>query len=267
MDFVPLCANWPFTLTCNVTGASPTVTGAALAAASEYYWAKSGHQFGSCNVVIRPCRASCPSAGAWPYWSGASWPWMGPTHGGWYVGWVCNRCGGDSCSCDVIDEVRLPVHAQSITDVVVDGMMLPSTAWRLRDDGGALWRVDGGLWPTCQDWSIPVSGAGAWSIRATFGWPVPTLGKLAVGELICEFTKAIQPAVGECKLPANIVRQVRGNSTFEFATAADLEKLDLTGLPLGDRFLDAYNPHARNESGEPMGRLRIPTRIWNPDDF
>jgi hypothetical protein len=62
---------------------------------------------------------------------------------------------------------RHPV--QSVTQVLVDGIVIPASGYALYD-GNRLVRVDG-TWPACQDWQIPVSGAGAWSVTVVYGFP------------------------------------------------------------------------------------------------
>lgn len=258
--YVPLCEAWPLPPSgCpNLTG-SPEVTGAAVMAASEYLWALSGFQFGSCEILLRPCRQSCtpgtgPFAAYW--WDGAEWPtWpMGSAAWPMWLDAVCGRCVG-SCDCRSADTVQLPTLVQSVNEVVIDGVVLPASAYTLYDDGQLLVRTDGERWPICQDWSVPVSGVGAWSVELVAGRPVPVLGQLALGQLAAEFARWCD--TGECRHPAYTTQKTRQGVSQTFPSAADLRQAGLTGWAAVDTFLRAVNPHQL--SGSPG--------IWNPDDI
>lgn len=226
-------------------------------AASELLWALSGRQYGSCEVTVRPCSRRCHSQ---PYgdfwWSGgrfeSGWPY-GPTHGGWMAA-ACGSCRG-SCSCNSAAELRLPQPAQSVSEVSVDGVVLPSSAYILYD-GRTLVRTDGGQWPFCQDWAA-ASGVGVFEVTAVFGRPVPALGTLAMGEVIPEMLKACAGTEG-CRLPSSVVRSItRQGVSKEFVLARDMAEMRRLGLPVSDRFLDFANPES----------LTLGAKIWNPDDL
>lgn len=258
MDAVPLCEPWPVS-GCGenwADGYDPAVTGVGAMAASELLWAASGRRFGSCSVTVRPCSRRCleqPYGGWWWYpgrWQ-SGWPY-GPTQGGWMAA-VCGGCSG-SCGCSSADELRLPVEAQAVTEVSVDGVVLPPSGYAFYD-GLTLVRTDGALWPFCQDWTA-ASGVGVFEVTATFGRPVPPLGQLAMGEAVQEVLKA---CAGEtCALPSGVVQTVsRQGVTKVFADASALATAGRTGLPLTDRFLDAENP----------SRLQSGARIWDPEEM
>lgn len=252
MEPVPLCEPWPATWCCDTSTLSPTVTGAALQAASEALWALSGHRFGACEVTVRPCRRSCAGR-SWSGWwlDVETWPQTAA-----WPGWLdvaCGRCHG-GCACRAVSEIELPGFVQQVTEVTVDGEVIPPSGYALYD-GRTLTRI-GGEWPLCQDWTVPVSGVGAWTVTAVYGRPVPVLGQLAVGELACEIAKACTPGQ-ECRLAANVQSVTRGGVTQVFVDPTELLKAGLTGLRLVDQFINATNPH----------RLRAGPAIWNPDDY
>lgn len=182
----------------------------------------------------------------------AGWPY-GPVHGGWIEA-VCGSCSG-TCSCyPGADELLLPVPAQSVDEVSIDGVVLPPSGYVLYD-GSSLVRTDGEVWPYCQDWAV-VSGVGVFSVTATFGRPVPALGALAMGEVVGEVLKACSG--NDCLLPSGVVQSTtRQGLTKVFVDAAALAERGLTGLPLTDRFLAAHNPH----------RLSIGAKIWDPQEI
>lgn len=250
MDYVPVCEPWPVGCV-DWSGVNPAATGAAVQGASEWLWALSGRQFGSCPVLLRPCREDCDVGPRGWWWDGWSWPTDRFT-----PGWLAAACGSCSagCACSATSVLNLAHPVQSISQVLVDGVELPASGYALYD-GFRLVRVDG-TWPTCQDWNVPVSGVGAWSVLAPYGFPVPTLGELAMGEAAREFALACTPDA-TCRLPSRVTSVVRQGVTHNFATLAELAEADATGLPLVDRFIDAVNP----------GHIRHRPGIWNPDDF
>lgn len=223
-------------------------------AATEYLWAATGRQYGSCEVEFRPCTRSCfdgqPYGGWWWYpdrWV-AGWPY-GPVAGGWLAA-ACGRCQG-SCSCTSAAELVLPHPAQEIVEVSVDGAVLPSSAYILYN-GLTLVRTDGELWPFCQDWGSS-SGPGTFVVKARFGRPVPALGSLAMGELMPEIMKACKSG-GDCRLPSGTVQSItRQGVTKTFVDPTKLGRL--TGLPLVDKFIQTENPHGLDEGA----------RIWDPE--
>jgi hypothetical protein len=256
VDYAPLCEAWPVQWCCDLSEASPTITGTAAMAASEYVWAISGRQFGACEVLTRPCRRACfeshfGTSAPW-WWDGISWPtgvW-----GWWGFGVGCG-CASAVCSCTSTPFVTLPGPVSAVTEVTIDGEVLPSgTGWVLYD-GFRLARVDGGEWPTCQDWGVPVSGVGAWSVKARYGPEPPMLGQLAVGQVACEIVAACSG--GDCKLPAGLQSITRNGITKVFFDPAKLAEAGVTGFPLVDRFLQAVNP-----SG-----IAMPPAIWDPEAF
>lgn len=224
-------------------------------AASEALWAHSGHRYGSCEALIRPCRRECgPQESAWGWWWDMNtWPRTSPGWPGW-LDIACGRCGS-SCSCSSASEVILPAPVQSIVEVVIDGEVLPPSGYALYD-GLRLVRTEG-EWPLCQDWTVPVSGVGAWHITPVFGQPVPVLGQRAVAELAHEIDKACRGA-GDCRLLDPRLESItRAGVTKRYVAADKIREADLIGLPLCDRFLAAVNPYG----------LRVGPRIWNPDDY
>jgi hypothetical protein len=228
----------------------------AVQAASEFVWAQSGRQFGACEVLVRPCRRECgPDFGDW--WSGVAggWPsWPRGFGGSWWLGAVCGTCRGP-CGCNSASELRLDLPAQEITQILIDGVELPASGYAFYN-GDTLVRTDGGMWPLCQDWAVPVSGVGAWSITARYGQHIPTLGHLAIGEVACLIAKHCA-GDASCVLPPGLKSQTRAGTTYAYFTPGELRESGSTGLAHVDRFLDAVNP----------GRLNLGARIWNPDDY
>lgn len=123
------------------------------------------YRIGVCETVVRPCAAGCGSLGSWmeaPV-GAASTAGLGVrTIGGIYTPYVSggiwiNGCGcrPADCSCTSLSEVILPGPVGGIDYVMVDGVMLPKTAYRV-DNGNRLVRQDGQPWPSCQDMGTPI---------------------------------------------------------------------------------------------------------------
>lgn len=244
------CQTWPFILprSCDLSTASPEITGIALEAAQDMLYLLSGQRFAQCAVTLRPCREEC-------YGNGWGWGWRADWWGGWdgnygypfpmnlgggnWINLGCGSCGSN-CSCTPISETYLPGPVASIVEVKVDGVVLtPGVDYRV-DDYRKLVRL-GGVWPFCNDLNKADTEPGTWVVTAVYGEPVPALGQLAVGELMCSFIGFL---VGEdCELPAGITDLSRQGITMAFANASE----DLTQMfaryPKTYLFLKTYNPY------------------------
>lgn len=235
-----LCEAWPAIFCADITGYSTEVTGAAMLAATELLWEKTGRKFGNCPVVLRPCRSDCiPTAlpTTWGVQSGGLSDFF------WY-GVLCGNCLGQ-CGCTSSSEVRFP-DPVTISDVTIDGVSLPASGWSFYD-GMTLIKTEG-QWPLCQEWH-DTSGEGVWTVTVTLGSDVPELGKLAVGILGVELMKA---ACGEeCALPHAVTSVTRRGVSFT------IDQDSPTGLYLPDKFISTFNP----------SNLQDRSRAWNPDDL
>lgn len=243
------CENWPVRWICDVSCESPTVTGQAVAVATEVIWALTGRQFGLCTVTLRPCRRECdtfpwPGGGTLPEWSGTSW--LSPQLiGGQWFNVVCGRCT-TGCSCSSISEVVLPAPVHDVVQVKIDGVVVTGSDYRL-DDNRTLVLLDG-EWPTCNDLNLADTELNTWSITARYGLEVPEGGAWAVGELACELIRA---GNGEdCRLPRNVTQLVRAGATLQFPPLHELMAEGYTGLYLVDQFVATWNPNGlRRRSG------------------
>lgn len=235
------CNPWPVRWPCDVSCQSAAATGQAVQFATDIVWALSGRQFGTCEVTLRPCRDECYDTP----WAGGVEPWPG-THGvgpaliaGLWYNIVCSVCTG-TCSCTSVSEVTLPAPVLSIIEVRVDGTILPTGSYRL-DDSRKLVRLDGDVWPRCNDLNLDHTQLDTWSVTAEYGQPVPEGGMWAVGEVACELLKAF---TGEdCRLPRNITQLVRQGVTIQYPDMNQLFSRGLTGLYLADMWISSVNPN------------------------
>jgi hypothetical protein len=250
------CSNWPIYWgdLCSdfVSAASPTVTGYAATTATHILWSLSGRQFGTCPVVLRPCRESCWEGQGGGYLGSYAYPWSsygGPlASAGWDASyWFplgCGSCVRGSCSCNTVSQVWLPARVNDVTAVKVDGAALPGTSYRL-DDNQFLVRTDGSLWPRCNDLNKDDTAVGTWSVAADYGITVPDSGRFAMGEMVCQILRALSNE--DCQLPQNVVRLVRQGVTVDFPPIQALLKEGRTGLYLVDLFLTAVNPNGLDQ--------------------
>lgn len=236
------CDDWdPIWGTCliNLPTEAHAFTGSALTAASEILWQLTAQRFGLCRVALRPCRASCVSesdrgAGWWEF---GSYPY--PT---WIAGaWFNLGCAGctSGCSCTVLQETLLPGPIAAMVEVKVDGTVLDPAAYEVHDYR-KLVRIDGGSWPLCNNFTLPTTETGTWSVTADYGEPVPVTGRIAAGELACEIARSL--AGLDCDLPSGVQQITRQGVSMTFNEYTDVLDNGLVGLPHSDRFIKLYNP-------------------------
>lgn len=220
---------------------APEVTGTAVEIASEVLYHLTAQRFGTCEVTLRPCRRSCYDS-----FANGSWWWEYGTYPRpyWYNGvWYNLGCGvcGDNCSCVGIDETVLPGPLDTVSSVMLDGVQLVEGVNYRIDDYRKVVRIDGLLWPFCQDLTKPDTEVGTWSITASYGEPVPALGRVAVGELAGEIVKYL--TCGECQLPQGVVDVSRQGISMTIANVADLFNTGFINLRMCDLFIKTANPH------------------------
>lgn len=232
------------------------VTGDAVQMAAEVLWILSGQRFGLCEVTIRPCRNECwDGYNGWNQW----WPGVGGTYGiagggprpWWYNGvWynVCGSCPG-SCSCTLIDEALLPAPTREVIEVKLDGIVMDPSTYRV-DENRKLVRVDGQLWPMCQDMAATDDQPGTWSVTITVGEDVPMLARRAMGQLAAEIAKDC--AGEDCSLsPYEITSISRQGVNMSFGSPNEVDPVvGQMGLRWVSLFLNTYNPNGLKRRGK-----------------
>jgi hypothetical protein len=241
---------WPVRFPCDVSTASPTVTGKAVAFASDVLYQLTGQQFGLTQATLRPCRdvrRGTPFPDGWLAWPGTlgqplvGGSWYGDAYGGGTYGYfIDNLCASCSsgCGCAGIETAKLPAAAHDIVQIKVDGVVLPSTSYRV--DGYYLVRTDGIGWPIFNDLRLNDSQIGTWSVTGHFGQDPPAGAELAVGELACEVIRAINGE--DCRLPKNLASVARQGVTITI-NEAESARAGLTGLYLTDLLIRTWNPN------------------------
>ena len=230
---------------CCTAAQGPSDIGWALRAATNIVWKLSGRQFGVCETTVRPCQqCGCPShliGGRGP--TGPSgWPLKTEADCG-----TCCQCAG---ACD-LPSLHLPSLPNQIIEILIDGITLDPAAYRLYN--ADLLRVDGGTWPCTQNLASPVGAPDAFSIRYTYGHPVPEEGRLAARILACELLKA-DCGDPTCQLSDRVQQITRQEETLAFVDPVDSFDQGRTGIRTVDLFLMTVNPNG----------LRRRARVYDP---
>ena len=160
--------------------------------AVDYLWQWTNQRFGLCSEIVRPCRQTCIGSGPWAFPWDQSFP---------FFSLGCGRCG-DSCSCQYVEQVKLPGIVSEPLEVLIDDEAVDLSAFRV-DDWTILVRQDGGRFPTCQNLGLPLGEDGTWGIEYLQGEPVPPGGELMAGLLAQEFAKSVC-GDDSCRLPRRV---------------------------------------------------------------
>jgi hypothetical protein len=239
-----VCELWEPTFTCALPTNSEAVTGTALAMATQVLTGLTGYRYGLCQLTIRPCRRACFD-GTWPY--GGGWLEYGGVGGGptpalirgrWY-NITCGGCSGE-CTCGTLEEIALPGPVYDVIEVKVDGLPLTQGVDYRLDNNRLLVRL-GDLWPTCNDLNLADTEVGTWSVTLRIGEAVPALGRVAIGVLTTEFTKALI-CDGTCQLPMNVQSISRQGVDVTFIDPTEVFANRRTGLYIPDLFINSVNP-------------------------
>lgn len=229
-----------------------TVRDRATSWATYMLWVLTGRRFGTCSVTVRPCGTDCAYYGggmAYPVTADGLGTVWGPyiRDGSWF------NCGcAGACSCRPRCSVLLPGPVAAVTEVLVDGAVIPASNYRV-DNRGILIGMEGQCFPTCQDMNLAGDVTGTFEVTYLRGTPLPMAGSIAAGILACEFAKS---CVGSaCGLPQNVQSITRQGIEVQMIDPGQLTQNGLTGIHDVDLFIKAVNPNG----------LRSRPRVWSPD--
>lgn len=239
---------------------STPVKESATAYATTVLWAATGRRFGLCTRTVRPCGRECFGEngyfnGGW-YWSEGTWlPYI--FNGEWRNCW-CGCAGAlGCCGCRVDCQMYLPGPVNSIISVLVDGVTVDPTTYRV-DNG--IWLVrtvatpgdTNPCWPQFQNYNVS-SGQGSVIVNYLQGIPVPEPLQRAAGELASEWAKSClgQP----CRLPSRATSISRQGVTISMTDIDQLLNKGLTGVTTVDQIIATYNPYG----------LKARMRVRSPD--
>lgn len=245
------CLAWPATYCTVFPLGTESVSGDAVAMATEILWAKSGRQFDVCTVTLRPCRDECFDVGwgdSWSEW-GTTWPRPYLYQGQWF-NLACGSCRG-GCSCTQLSTFTLEQIA-SIEAIKINGVTLDPASYVVYDHRLVV-RTDG-LWPLCNDLTKADTETGTWSVTARIGVDPPVLGQRALGELALQLALA---CVGDlnCELPSTVQQVVRQGVTLTMFDPTLMYADGKLGLRFCDLFLSSFNSQ----------NIAAAARVYDPD--
>ncbi|QZD98967.1 head-to-tail adaptor [Microbacterium phage Honeyfin] len=224
------------------------------AQAIDILWNATKGVFGVCDVEVRPCRQDCSDSAAWGttfFGRGPSidpgFPRVGGMRGGsgfypvlvsgqWF-NITCGCLGQCSCSPNGPGTISLPGPVISITEVTIDGIVVPPSAYRL-DKSRWLIRTDGGEWPGCQDMNLAPDAIGTFVVRYERGIAVPAGGQIAAGRLACELAMAACDDQN-CSLPDNWQSITRQGLTVN--ADPNMDGTQVTGIWSIDEWIKQVN--------------------------
>lgn len=240
--------DWPIDTSCcpDWNTYSLEVRDNATAWATEIMDALTGRRFAQCAMNYRPCGPRCGQTFGYVTWpvgspssTGGGMPWMIP-----YVDsgiWRNCTCDG-GCSCRARCEVPFPGPVAQVTQVLVDGVVVDPSAYRLDLFRGTpvLVRTDGDCWPKCQDVALGTDEVGSFTIVYQPGEMLPLAGQIAAGMLACEFAKSCAGA--DCALPQQLQSLSRNGVEVTVVDPTSLLDNGLTGIALVDLWIRSVNP-------------------------
>lgn len=242
---------WPINTSCcpDWLTYSAEVRTNATAWATQILDALTGRRFGQCSLNYRPCGPKCQQTFGYVTWpvgspssTGGGMPWMIPyVDSGIWRNCICE--GG--CSCRARCEVPFPGSVAAVTEVMIDGVILDPSAYRMDyyRNVPVLVRTDGECWPECQDMNVGITEVGAFVITYQPGELLPLAGQIAAGELACEFAKSCVGA--DCVLPQQLQSLSRNGVEVQVMDPTALLDQGLTGLANVDLWVRAVNPYRK----------------------
>lgn len=202
------------------------------------------NRVGGTEITVMPSGSSCHHPmleGAYSLNSYASWPgWVYPgalypgvtLQGGRTVNCWCSA----SCGCSGLPGIRLVPPVGPISEIMIDGAVLPPEDYRV-DDNYRLVRLDGGSWPVCA--------GDKFTVTYLNGFPVTLAGRHAGAVLGLEYLKALT-GDKKCRLPSSVTSLTRQGVQMEFTT--ELFAGGRTGISEVDLYLAQFNPHGLRQA-------------------
>jgi hypothetical protein len=218
----------------------------AIAVATDLLYVLSGRQFRSGRSLVRPTpidSAYGSQSYLYPFSSmsgyGSSW--------GFASGWAWSALGLGWEQGQDLSECVLQGPVQEIEWVTVDGAVLDPSCYTLYEKRRLVRNVDAtgqtsGAWPYSQKLQLSLSQPGTFGISYRWGKDPPAGGKAAAIELAIEVAQALS-GEGTTRLPARVLSVATAGVNVAVGDALSFVRASLTGIPLVDMFLMAYNPN------------------------
>jgi hypothetical protein len=221
--------------------AEPILSKAIDVASTTVFRLTRGIYTGECTKTIRPAKKSCDCSQGVDIrrydWID-SFPYKVTARGGQIFN--CNPCAcfNDSISCGAAPCITLPyVPVAGIVEVIIDGEVLDSSAYQLRDNK-VLCRTDGEEWPTCQDLDKELGDVGTWSVTFVHGIDPPEDLVYHTVQYACQLAKRCLNR--PCELPERVLRDSNGH--LEGLDPMSFVKEGLTGYAPLDACIISLNP-------------------------
>jgi hypothetical protein len=216
-----------------------TVRDRATAWATQILWALTGRRYGTCEITVRPCGSNCQYYGGWMAYpavaDGVGTVWTPFIRDGV---WFNCACAG-ACDCRARCRAWLPGPVSSVTEVVVDGIVIDPSLYRV-DNREYLIGLGDQCWPDCQNMNLESPEVGTFEVTYLRGTPLPLAGQIAAGIMACEFAKACSG--GACSLPQNLSTLARQGIEVTMVNPTDLLDIGLTGIAEVDLWIRSVNP-------------------------
>lgn len=225
---------WPESSTTLTEGADPLVIARAEQYAASSMRMLSLYRVGGESITVMPCSVGC----AHPRFS-AFRPILFDMLSAEHLKCWCKA----GCACPSMPSINLTGPVGRIDEVVVNGEVVPATAYRV-ENGNILVRTDGGEWPSCSGEDFTVTYLNAYE--------VDDMGSYVAGILALEFFKSITNEK-KCRLPSTVTSVTRNGVSMEMNTAMFPE--GTTGITEVDAWLMQFNPHG----------LRTRPTVYSPD--
>ena len=153
---------------------------------------------------------------------------------------------------DGVEAIDLPGPVRAITEVKVDGVVVPASAYRL-EDGHLLVRVDGKSWPA--------QSGDHFTVTYLNSHPVDEMGAHAGGVMAAEWLQLLTTSK-KCRLSATATSVSRQGITMELTQGMFPE--GVTGIPEIDAYLMLFNPFGVKVAPR-VYSLDLPAhrQVWN----
>lgn len=266
------CLPWEPDLTCLPSGWNPNPANWTAAQQTSLQVAQSiltrctAGKIGLCEITLRPCRPRCSMQYGFGCGNGVGAGNLGvgwaPVLWGGRVYNVSCGCSGP-CGCGPICEIALPGRVHSVTEVKMDGAVVPSNQYTVQNKRylvklGSATGPATPCWPECQRLDLPDTEPGTWSVTYLRGTEPDAAARrmftIFAGELSASCEKRA------CRLPQRITNVVRDGVTYSILDDPTLFDKCRTGLPEVDMWLAAINPTGTRSGLKVMSPDRMPQR-------
>jgi len=166
-------------------------------------------------------------------------------------------CPTGDCSCSRLCEAILPGPVGGIVEVLLDGVALPPTAYRV-DNGNRLVRTDGDCWPACQDMAAPPTFQYE---PLTFTGPAGTFTITRVGQIVTitatTSTTGVIDTLGTTPWPPRGLTEADGSRSTLVAQPDGGVRLWNAAAPVVETLSMIYETAAAATAPDPTGTFAV----------